>query len=140
MKTFLETVLAKADYQPVRLLSILRDVQSHYQHIPSEAIELLATALNIPRTQIIAVAEFYSFLHLTPQGRYDILISDSITDHMLDKENLLSYFSSILNVKVGEVRSDGLVSLNNTSCTGMCDQGPALLVNKAQLASSTVWR
>ena len=129
MKTFLETVLAKADYQPVRLLSILRDVQSHYQHIPSEAIELLATALNIPRTQIIAVAEFYSFLHLTPQGRYDILISDSITDHMLDKENLLSYFSSILNVKVGEVRSDGLVSLNNTSCTGMCDQGPAGLIN-----------
>ena len=129
MKTFLETVLAKVDYQPVRLLSILRDVQSHYQHIPNEAIELLAEALHIPRTQIIAVVEFYSFLHLTPQGRYDILISDSITDHMLDKENLLNYFSSALKVKVGEVRSDGLVSLNNTSCTGMCDQGPAGLVN-----------
>ena len=129
MKTFLETVLAKVDYQPVRLLSILRDVQSHYQHIPNEAIELLAEALHIPRTQIIAVVEFYSFLHLTPQGRYDILISDSITDHMLDKENLLNYFSSALKVNVGEVRSDGLVSLNNTSCTGMCDQGPAGLVN-----------
>ena len=30
---------------------------------------------------------------------------------------------------VGEVREDGLVSLDNTSCTGMCDQGPAGLVN-----------
>ncbi|MGY6275882.1 NAD(P)H-dependent oxidoreductase subunit E [Methylomonas sp. MgM2] len=129
MNTFLQTVLAKADYQPVKLLSMLREVQSQYQHIPNAAIEILASELNIPRTQIIAVVEFYSFLHLTPQGRYDILISDSITDHMLGKENLLSYFSSVLKVKPGEVRSDGLVSLNNTSCTGMCDQGPAGLVN-----------
>ncbi|MDD2760639.1 MAG: NAD(P)H-dependent oxidoreductase subunit E [Methylomonas sp.] len=129
MKTFLDKVLAKADYQAVRLLSILREVQAQYRHIPGEAIDLLAEALNIPRTQIISVVEFYSFLHLTPQGRYDILISDSITDHMLDKENLLSYFSSALQVKVGDVRSDGLVSLNNTSCTGMCDQGPAGLIN-----------
>lgn len=129
MKTFLDTVLAKADHQAVRLLSILREVQAQYQHIPDEAIDILSDALNIPRTQIIGVAEFYSFLHLTPQGRYDILVSDSITDHMLDKENLLSYFSSVLHVAVGEVRADGLVSLNNTSCTGMCDQGPAALIN-----------
>jgi len=129
MKTFLDTVLAKANYQPVRLMSILRDVQAEYRHIPAEAIDILAVALKIPRTQIIAVVEFYSFFHLTPQGRYDILISDSITDRMLDKENLLGYLSSALKVKVGEVRADGLVSLNNTSCTGMCDQGPAGLVN-----------
>ena len=129
MKTFLDAVLAKADYQAVRLLSILREVQSRYQHIPNEAIDRLAEALDIPRSQVISVVEFYSFLHLTPQGRYDILVSDSITDHMLDKENLLSYLSSVLKVKAGEVRSDSLVSLNNTSCTGMCDQGPAALIN-----------
>ncbi|MBS4052766.1 MAG: NAD(P)H-dependent oxidoreductase subunit E [Methylomonas sp.] len=129
MKTFLTAILTEADYQPVRLLSLLRKIQAQYRHIPAEAIDYLAEALQIPRTQIIAVVEFYSFLHLTPQGRYDILISDSITDRMLDKENLLGYLSSMLKIKPGEVRADGLVSLNNTSCTGMCDQGPAGLVN-----------
>ena len=129
MKTFLQKVLTEADYQPFRLLGILRKVQAQYQHIPPEAIDILAEVLNIPRTQIIAVAEFYSFLHLTPQGRYDILISNSITDLMLGKDKIISYLSKALKVKVGEVRSDGLVSLNNTSCTGMCDQGPAGLIN-----------
>ena len=129
MKTFIHKVLTDTDYQPVRLLSILRAIQAEYQHIPATAIDVLVDALNIPRTQIIAVVEFYSFLHLTPQGRYDILISDSITDRMQGKENLLGYLSSVLKVKVGQVREDGLVSLNNTSCTGMCDQGPAGLVN-----------
>ncbi|WP_036275700.1 NAD(P)H-dependent oxidoreductase subunit E [Methylomonas sp. 11b] len=129
MNTFIESVLAQADYKPERLLQMLRAVQAQYLHIPKAAIEQLAAALHIPRTQIIAVAEFYSFLHLTPQGRYDIHISDSITDRMLGKEKLLNYLAEKLKVKVGQVRADGLVSLNNTSCTGMCDQGPAGLVN-----------
>ena len=48
---------------------------------------------------------------------------------MLGKMNLTGYLAKQLNVAVGEVREDGLVSLDNTSCTGMCDQGPAGLVN-----------
>jgi [NiFe] hydrogenase diaphorase moiety large subunit len=85
--------------------------------------------LNISRTQIIGVVEFYSFFHLTPRGQYELLISDSITDHMLGKQSLIDYLSEKLNVAIGEVRQDGVVSLDNTSCTGMCDQGPAGLVN-----------
>lgn len=129
MKTFLDDILADADHQPVRLLSILRAVQARCHHIPHDAVDIIVDALKIPRTQVIAVAEFYSFLHLTPQGHYDILISDSITDRMLDKDNLMTYLAKALNVDIGEVRADGRVSLNNTSCTGMCDQGPAGLIN-----------
>jgi [NiFe] hydrogenase diaphorase moiety large subunit len=32
-------------------------------------------------------------------------------------------------VEPGKVSEDGLVYINTTSCTGMCDQGPGLLVN-----------
>jgi [NiFe] hydrogenase diaphorase moiety large subunit len=134
MKKFIHSVLAEVDYQSVRLLEILHTIQAQYQFIPTEAIDYLAEALAIPRGNIIAVVEFYSFFHLTPQGRYDILISDSITDLMLGKDNLSNYLSAILKVSIGEVRADGLVSINNTSCTGLCDQGPAGLVNGYPLA------
>ena len=134
MKNFIDTVLAEADYQAVRLIEILHKVQAQYQHIPSEAIDYLAGALAIPCSNIISVIEFYSFLHLAPQGRYDILLSDSITDIMLGKEHVSQYLSTLLQVDIGTVRSDGLVSLNNTSCTGLCDQGPAGLVNGHPLA------
>ena len=73
--------------------------------------------------------EFYSFLHLSPRGQYDLLISDSITDHLLGKHEITAYLEQQLHVKLGEVRADGVVSLANTSCTGLCDQGPAGLVN-----------
>ncbi|NOQ15132.1 MAG: NADP oxidoreductase [Methyloprofundus sp.] len=129
MQAFIQTIIDKHEAAPVRLLAILRDIQAEYQHISAATIEILATALKLPRTQIISVIEFYSFLHTTPTGKYDILLSDSITDRMLGKQNLMFYFASQLKLKIGELRSDGLVSLNNTSCTGMCDQGPAGIVN-----------
>ncbi len=129
MKHFIQKVVTDNQFKPVRLLAILRAVQTEFTYIPKEAIEIIAELLNIERTQIISVVEFYSFFHLQPRGQYDILISDSITDQMLGKDALMKYFSSQLNIKVGEVRADGLVSLDNTSCTGMCDQGPAGLVN-----------
>ena len=109
--------------------SARKAIQTRYHYIPEVAIEQLTELLKIPRTQIISVVEFYSFFHLSPRGQYEILISDSITDHMLGKKSLLDYLSKKLKVAVGEVRQDGVVSLDNTSCTGLCDQGPAGLVN-----------
>ncbi|WP_262966496.1 NAD(P)H-dependent oxidoreductase subunit E [Methylobacter psychrophilus] len=129
MKKFIQDLAETHRYQPTHLLPILRSVQSQYHYIPQEAIEQLAQLLNISRTQIIGVVEFYSFFHLSPRGQYELLISDSITDHMSGKKNLISYLAEKLKVAVGDVRQDGVVSLDNTSCTGMCDQGPAGLVN-----------
>lgn len=129
MQQFIKNLAQENDFKPTRLLKILRAVQAKYLHIPKEAIEQLAQLLNIPRTQIQNVVEFYSFFHLEPRGQFDILISSSITDLMVGQEELIAYFAEKLGVKIGEVRADGVVSLNNTSCSGMCDQSLAGLVN-----------
>jgi len=129
VRQFIQGIAENSHYQATHLLQILRRIQSRYHYIPEAAIEQLSGLLNIPRTQIIGVVEFYSFFHLVPKGQYELLISDSITDHMLGKKSLLDYLAKKLDVAVGEVRADGVVSLDNTSCTGMCDQGPAGLVN-----------
>jgi [NiFe] hydrogenase diaphorase moiety large subunit len=129
VRQFIQGIAENSHYQATHLLQILRQIQSRYHYIPEAAIEQLSGLLNIPRTQIIGVVEFYSFFHLVPRGQYELLISDSITDHMLGKKSLLDYLAKKLDVAVGEVREDGVVSLDNTSCTGMCDQGPAGLVN-----------
>ena len=129
MQVFIENLAASHNYQSTRLLQILRAIQARYHYIPETAINQLAGLLGIPGTQITGVVEFYSFFHSTPRGQYELLISDSITDAMLDKHSLMQYLSEKLQLAVGAVRSDGLVSLDNTSCTGLCDQGPAGLVN-----------
>jgi [NiFe] hydrogenase diaphorase moiety large subunit len=56
-----------------------------------------------------------------------VLFSDNITDRMLGSGELLDRLCNKLWVERGKVSEDGLVSVDTTSCTGMCDQGPALL-------------
>ena len=129
MKVFIKDLAEKNHLQHTHLLKMLRAIQARFHCVPHAAIEQLAVLLDIPRTRITSVVEFYSFLHLTPRGQYELLISDSITDHMLGNTSLIAYLSKQLNVAVGGVREDGVISLENTSCTGMCDQGPAGLVN-----------
>ena len=114
---------------PGMLLQHLYRTQHRYSHVPAFAIDLLSRALSVPKSQIRGVIEFYAFLHLEPRGDFDILISDSITDHMLGSRELLERLCERLGVRPGVPRPDGRVTVATTSCTGMCDQGPAGLVN-----------
>lgn len=123
------TISERHGGDPTRLVQILSDIQQAFQHIPSDAMDRLAELLAIDRARLQAVAEFYSFFSLEPRGRFDIRISDSITDHMLGSREIAAYLCQKLGVTPGVTRADGRVSVDYTSCTGMCEQGPAGLVN-----------
>ncbi len=123
----LEDCLARHDH--VHLLQILREVQESEGWIAPETIDLLADRLHLPRARIEGVIGFYSFLHDKPVGQFRLLFSDNITDRMLGNQDLLDYLCNKLWLERGHVSEDGLVSVDITSCTGLCDQGPAMLVN-----------
>ncbi|MBS1247264.1 MAG: oxidoreductase [Proteobacteria bacterium] len=122
-------IIQRHSGMPTRLLQILRDVQDHLTWLSPEALERVAEELDISPVKVHSVAEFYSFLYTAPRGSYDILFSDNITDRMLGNRELLHYLCDRLGIGIGETRADGLVTVGTTSCTGMCDQGPAALVN-----------
>ncbi|OIR11030.1 NAD-reducing hydrogenase HoxS subunit alpha [mine drainage metagenome] len=119
---------------PSSLLQILRGMQEHFGHIPAHLVSHLADQLAIPRARIESVASFYSFLHFKPHGEYRVLFSDNITDRMSGSTALMDLMCQQLWLQPGKLSEDGLVSIDTTSCTGMCDQGPAMLVNDRAIA------
>ena len=121
--------VARYRQDPNYILQMLREIQEACDWISPEAIDGLQQALNLPRTKIEGVAGFYTFLYTQPRGRYRVLFSDNITDRMLGNMELLQRMCEQLWIERGKTSEDGLVSVDTTSCTGMCDQGPALLVN-----------
>ena len=127
--TELESVLERHAGNPTQLLQILREIQEIAGWIAPETIDLLADRLNLPRARIEGVIGFYSFLHDQPVGQFRLLFSDNITDRMLGNQDLLEYLCNKLWLERGHVSEDGLASVDTTSCTGLCDQGPAMLVN-----------
>jgi [NiFe] hydrogenase diaphorase moiety large subunit len=126
---YLDSILVRHGHNPNNLLQILISAQEHLGFIDSDAIDYLSAQLALPRSKIEGVASFYSFLYLKPHGEYRILFSDNITDRMSGNMDLMENLCGQLWVEPGKVSEDGLLSVNTTSCTGMCDQGPAMLVN-----------
>lgn len=119
------------------LLQILRNIQFSCGHIPEQAIQQLSSELTISLPKIRALIEFYHFLHYHPRGDYDIYISNNIIEHMSGKNEITTYLCEKLNVQLNEPRADGRVTVANTICTGMSDQGPAALVNGRPLTNLT---
>ena len=125
----LDDILLRHRHQATELLQILIQAQQIEGWLPAATLTHIAAALGLPRARVEGVAGFYSFLYTQPVGRYRVLFSDNITDRMLGNAKLLDALCRKLWIEPGHLSEDGLVSVTTTSCTGLCDQGPAMLVN-----------
>ena len=123
------TVLDRHHRDGTRLVQILREIQEQLGWLSPATLTCVADTIGWPRAKVSGTAAFYSFFHTRSRGKYCVLWSDNITDRMLGNTDLMDAMCKKLWLEPGRVSEDGLVSVNTTSCTGMCDQGPALLVN-----------
>ena len=125
----IDAVLERHHREGSRLVQILREIQEALGWLSPTTLTHVADAVGWPRAKVSGTASFYSFFHTRSRGKYCVLWSDNITDRMLGNTDLMDAMCKKLWLEPGRVSEDGLVSVNTTSCTGMCDQGPALLVN-----------
>lgn len=125
----LSDVLCRHACDGLRLMQILREAQEALGWLSPETLATVAKAIGWPLARVQSTAGFYSFFHTTPQGEYQILWSDNIIERMQGSVELMQEMCRQLWLEPGKVSEDGLVSVGTTSCIGMGDQGPALLVN-----------
>ncbi len=133
----LAALVARHRHDPTRLVQLLRELQEESGWISPPAITQLAGLLGLPRARVEGVAGFYSFFATTPRGDYRVLFSDDVTDRFDGNLALRDRLCAALRVAPGALREDGRVSVGLTSCTGLCEQGPALLVNERAIARLT---
>ena len=127
--------MARWDHDPHALVQVLRETQAQTHWLPRELLAHIAAALGLTLAHVEGVAGFYRFFHTQPVGRTRVLFSDNITDRMLGSERLMARLCERLGVPRGVVDPQGRFSVDRCSCTGLCDQGPALLVNHHEVVT-----
>jgi len=135
--SLVEPILQRHQWRPDRLVQILREVQDVLDYLSDETVVYLAERLQMSRAQVQSTRDFYAFFYKENRGKYRILFSDNITDRMAGNQALFEHMQKRLKLEPGKVSADGLVSIDYTSCTGMCDQGPAILVNNRAIPRMT---
>lgn len=111
------------------LLPILQDIQMRYGYVSEFAQQEIANFLDIHPVEVYGVVTFYAFLSREPEGRYIVKLCQTIACDLAGKEAIARAIERELGIKFGDTTPDKKFTLQYINCMGMCDQGPALLVN-----------
>ncbi len=111
------------------LIPVLQEVQAKYTQISEYAMQEVADRLEIHPVEVYSVVTFYSFLGEAQHGKFVIRLCRTISCDMAGKERVARQLENDLGIRFGETTKDGKFTLDWANCIGMCDQGPALLVN-----------
>ncbi|HUK78237.1 MAG TPA: NAD(P)H-dependent oxidoreductase subunit E, partial [Thermoleophilia bacterium] len=111
------------------LIPILQDIKQAQHEITDEAMQIVADLVGVHAVEVFSVATFYAFLHGAPEGRYVLRLCGTLSCDFAGKTAVAEALRVALGIDFGATTDDGVFTLEWASCVGMCDQGPALLVN-----------
>ena len=92
-------------------------------------MQVVADELGIHPAEVYGVVTFYAFLRQESKGRFVFRLCQTISCDLAGKARVARQLENDLGIGFGQTSADGHFSLEWASCLGMCDQGPALLVN-----------
>ena len=137
-----EEIFGRYDRSPDHLLSILHDLQdANERHYLTEAdLRRAANHLGLNFSFVHGVATFYTMFSLKPRGRHIVRICQSPPCHLMGSTNIALELMRLLRIEFGETTSDGLFTLEMSSCLGVCGVAPAMMVNDEVFGNLTAER
>lgn len=122
------------------LIYLLHRVQDHYQshYIPPEVGEMIAEELNIPSSKVYEVLTFYTMFSTKPRGKYVIRVCTSLPCHVPGGREIVQFLKNKLGVQFGETTKDGLFTLEETGCLGLCGVSPVIMINDEYYGDLTI--
>ena len=117
------------DETRAQLLPVLQKIQGRKGYISDTDMQEVASSFGIHPVEVYSVVTFYSFLSTEKKGRHIIRVSNCISSIMTGSKKVVREFEKALKIKSGETTKNNKFTLEETSCIGMCDQAPAIMVD-----------
>lgn len=111
------------------LLPILHIAQSEFDGwLSPEAMEYVASILNIQDVEVFEVASFYSMYNLKPVGKCVIEVCRTSSCWLMGAEDVVKHIEKRIGIKPGETSEDGMFTLKTVECLGSCGTAPMLMI------------
>jgi NADH-quinone oxidoreductase E subunit len=113
-----------------RLLAALYIAQEQYGWLSPEAIQRVASRLDMTPGQVFSTASFYTMFKLEPQGDYRIQVCEGLSCYLVGgAETVIDFIRRKLEIGADNQSPDGRFSLEIVQCLAACDMAPAVKVN-----------
>jgi NADH-quinone oxidoreductase subunit E len=114
------------------LLPALFLAQEEFGWISVEVMDYLAERLDLPPSQVLTTATFYTMYNKQPVGKCHIQVCTTLSCAFRGGYELLERFEDRLGIKRGESSADGNWTLTEVECLASCGSAPMF-----QLTDST---
>lgn len=101
------------------------------RYLSSAVLEQTAHELGLSLAFVRGVATFYSMFSEVPRGRHLIRVCESPPCQLAGGRELVTALEQTLGISLGGTTSDGMFTLELSSCLGACDAAPALQLDEA---------
>ena len=123
-----EIIAAHADREGA-LLPVLHALQHAFGFIPTEAVPIVAGALNLSRADVHGVVTFYHDFRSAPAGRRVLKLCRAEACQARGGDAIAARAEQGLGVKLGATTKDHQVTLEAIYCLGLCASGPAAMLD-----------
>jgi len=104
--------------------------QGRFGFLSDEALEAVATTLDLPKPEVVAVATFYSMYNREPVGKYIIQVCCTLSCSLMGADALVVHLQRKLGVDFGETTPDGKFTLRKVECLASCGTAPMMQINE----------
>jgi NADH-quinone oxidoreductase subunit E len=112
------------------VMPLLYLAQSVEGYVTREALREVADLLGIRTAEVEAVASFYTMLRLRPTGQHVVSVCTNLSCALRGAGAVLEAAHEAAGVPAGgELSEDGLVTLHEEECLGVCEFAPAVQIN-----------
>ena len=124
-----------AERRASAVMAALAIAQRQLGWLSKEAIEEVASYLQMPAIAVYEVASFYGMYNLEQTGRFKITLCTNLPCALSGASRAAAHLKEKLGVGFGETTEDGCFSLKEGECLGACGDAPVLLVNNERMES-----
>ena len=96
--------------------------------LPLPVMEFVARELDMPVIRVLEVATFYTMFNLAPVGRYHVQVCGTTPCMLRGSDDVLAACAN-RGLKKGHTTADGLFTLSEVECLGVCANAPMVQIN-----------
>ena len=121
-----------AGHERSAVMPLLYLAQSQEGWVTREALQEIAVILGVTTAEVEAVASFYTMFRLRPTGRHVVNVCTNLACALLGAKDVYEEAHRAAGMRHGqEISEDGLITLHEEECLGVCDFAPAVQVDLA---------
>ena len=124
-----DALVGKYPVKRSALIPMLLYAQDEVGYLSDAVMGEIAHRLSLTTLEVRNVASYYSMLRFKPAGKFNIQVCTNISCMLRGAYELFDRFQDELGIAHKGVTGDGIFSLEEVECIGVCCWAPAIQVN-----------